>query len=170
MTMSFIAPNLAEPGRRQGVAGRCRGHRQWWPKLPLKRSGNEPERFCRTFGQTAELAAQAGDMHVSWVSFPSDTEEQCSPHRFVTPALHATHHHQTITAAVPPPAGLALLSPLAYHHEYPGMRQIVLIGSARDWKSALPQMQIEQRPMLPVFERIHFSDSHLCDQIANKEA
>jgi hypothetical protein len=68
------------------------------------------------------------------------------------------------TAAVLPPAGLALLFPLAYHHreQYPGMRQIVLIGSARDWKSALHQMQIEQRPMLPGFERIYFSDSHPC--------
>jgi hypothetical protein len=43
----------------------------------------------------AVLAAQTGDMHVSWVAFPSDAEEQCSPHRFVTPAPHANHHQQT---------------------------------------------------------------------------
>jgi len=138
MTMSYIAPNLAEPARRQGVAGRCRRHRQWRPKLPQMRSRNEPERCCCTFGQTAELAAQTGDKHVSWVAFPSGAEERCSPHRFVTPALHANHNQQTITAEVQPPAGLALLSAFAYHHrdEYPGIRQIVLIGSADDWKSA----------------------------------
>jgi len=70
MTMSYIAPNLVEPARRQGVAGRCRRHRQWRPKLPLKCSGNEPERFCGTFGQTAELAAQAGDMQLPGLRFP----------------------------------------------------------------------------------------------------
>src|SRR5262244_3413936 len=76
------------------------------------RSRNEPERCCCTFGQTAELAAQTGDKHVSWVAFPSGAEERCSPHRFVTPALHANHNQQTITAEVQPPAGLALLSAL----------------------------------------------------------
>lgn len=30
-------------------------------------------------------------MHVSWVAFPNDAEEQCSPHRFATPARHAYH-------------------------------------------------------------------------------
>src|SRR5262249_45294853 len=149
MTMSYIAPNLAEPTRRQGVTGRCRRHRQWRPKLPQMRSRNGPERCCCTFGQTAELAAQTGDKHVSWIAFPSGAEERCSPHRFVTPALHANHNQQTITAEVQPPAGLALLSAFAYHHRD--------IGKA-------------QRPMLPGFERIHFSDSYPCGQIANTEA
>jgi hypothetical protein len=63
-------------------------------KLRLKCSGNEPGRFCGTFGGTPDLAARRGDMHVSWVAFPNDAEEQCSPHRFATPARHAYRHQQ----------------------------------------------------------------------------
>lgn len=58
-------------------------------------------------------AAQGGDMHVSWVAFPSGAEEQCSPHRLATLALHAYHHQQNNRRGGSTPAGLGVTIPFS---------------------------------------------------------
>jgi hypothetical protein len=53
----------------------------------------------------AVLAAQTGDMHVGWVAFPSDAEEQCSASSFRDSCTACESSSANITAAVLPPAG-----------------------------------------------------------------